>query len=280
MAAERRSTIEKVLAFLENSRGGFVSGADMASSIGISRNSVWKAVNELKQKGYEIESITNKGYRLSDKTDIISPQGIRACLDKESADVCGDIIVYESIDSTNDKAKELALKGAKHSTCVVAARQEGGRGRKDHLFFSPEGGIYMSVILKPDRMSFTDSDIITAHVGSCVCNAIESLTGISVTIKGINDLYIKDKKICGILIEAGSEFDSNTLQWIVAGIGINFDTDKRKFPKELSKKATSLFEPGKATISKNCLIARILKSVCETEDISKEKVLEEYNRRK
>lgn len=280
MKTEGNKTIDKVLSFLENNRGGFISGADMAESIGISRNAVWKAINELRQKGYEIESVTNKGYRLTEKNDIISAEGIRAYMDPDLISKTGELIVFESVDSTNDKAKELALKGAAHGTCVVAVRQDGGRGRKDHLFYSPEGGIYMSVILKPDRIPFIKSDIITAHIGSCVCDAIENLTGISPVIRGINDLYIKDKKICGILIEAGSEFDSGTLQWIVAGIGINFDSDINKFPKELSKKTASLFKPSKATISKNCLIADILKRICDTEDLSEESVDESFRKRR
>ena len=262
MQTEGKKTIDKVLSFLEGNRGKFMSGADMAKNIGISRNAVWKSVNELKQKGYEIESVTNKGYRLTDQNDIISVQGIRSYMDPELLSNAGELIIYESIDSTNDKAKELALKGAEHGTCVVAVKQEGGRGRRDHHFYSPEGGIYMSVILKPDRIPLLKSDIITARVGACVCESIENLTGIIPDIRGINDLYIGDRKVCGILIESGSEFDSGTLQWIVAGIGINFDSDIKKFPPELSEKATSLFEPGKAAISKNCLIARILQSIC------------------
>ena len=81
MQAEGIKTIDKVLSFLEGNRGKFMSGADMAKSIGISRNAVWKSVNELKQKGYEIESVTNTGYRLTDQSDIISAQGVRAEMD-------------------------------------------------------------------------------------------------------------------------------------------------------------------------------------------------------
>ena len=280
MQKDGKKTTDKVLSFFENNRGKFISGADMARNIGISRNAVWKSVNELKQRGYEIESVTNKGYRLTDKNDIISAEGIRAQMDGDNPLAAGELVIYEKVDSTNDKAKELAFKGARHGTCVVAASQEEGRGRRDHLFYSPEGGIYMSVILKPDRMPFLKSDIITAHIGTCVCETIENLTGISLCMRGINDLYTKDKKICGILIESGSEFDSGRLQWIVAGIGINFDSDVKRFPKELKKRAASLFEPGKAAISKNCLIAKILQSICDTEGIDEKTVLEKYRDRK
>ncbi len=278
MQAKRdKSTIENVLSMLEKNRGSFVSGADMAQSIGVSRNAIWKAINELRKSGYVIESVTNRGYRLSEDNDIISAEGIRAYMDTGSQFPCdNDVFVYDCLDSTNDKAKGIALKGGKHGTCIVALAQSGGRGRKDHLFYSPKGGIYMSMILKPDRIPFCESDIITAHVGISVCKVIESLTGRRPYIQGINDLYIDGKKICGILIEAGSEFDSGTLQWIVAGIGINFDSDIRIFPKELKDTAASLYEPGKAEISKNRLIATIIENISMIETADEKSVMKEY----
>ena len=273
-----KSTIENVLSLLEKNRGNFVSGADMAQGIGISRNAIWKAIKELRKSGYVIESVTNRGYRLSEDNDIISVEGINAYMDAESGCLSNsvELQVYDCLDSTNDKAKEIAFKGGKHGTCIVARIQSGGRGRKDHLFYSPKGGIYMSVILKPDRIPFDKSDIITAYVGISVCKAIESLTGRRPYIQGINDLYIDDKKICGILIESGSEFDSGSLQWIVAGVGINFDSDITEFPKELKKTAASLYAPGKAEISKNCLIAMIIKNICLIEEVDEKNVMKEY----
>lgn len=276
-----KKTIDKVLAMLENSRGAFVSGADMASGLGISRNAIWKAIKELKTQGYSIESVTNKGYRLSEENDIISEEGIKSHINPEWLSASSKLFVYDSTDSTNDKAKELAFRGADHGTCIVAARQDGGRGRKDHLFFSPEGGIYMSVILMPDRISFSQNDLITQYIGISVCETIQELTGISPYIQGINDLYVDGKKICGILIESGSEFDSGRLQWIVVGIGINFDPDIKEFPEELQDVVTSLFKPGEGTISKNELIARILEKVCQIEkadEISVKNRLSTYRR--
>lgn len=271
-------TIDKVLSFLESNKGVYVSGAEMAESIGVSRNAVWKAINDLKAQGYIIESVTNKGYMLSEKSDIISEEGIKAQIGQEMVGFADNLFVYESIDSTNDKAKELAVRGAEHGTCIVASRQDGGRGRRDHQFHSPEGGIYMSVILTPDKIPFTRNDVITQYIGICVCQAIESLTGIRPYIQGINDLYVDGKKICGILIESGSEFDSDTLQWIVAGIGINFDSDIKEFPKELKGKAVSLFAPGEGTITKNSLIAAILENIWLIEKATEKDVSTENNK--
>ena len=174
-----------------------------------------------------------------------------------------DMFVYDSLDSTSDKAKELAMKGGDHGTVIVAVTQTGGRGRKDHTFYSPEGGLYMSIILKPEFLPGTDSKAVTSFVGGAVINAIKELTGIEAYIDGINDLYVKGKKICGILLESGSEFDSNTLQWIVAGIGINFDSDIKGFPEDVKERASSLFAPGKAKITKNVLIAKIIEKILD-----------------
>jgi BirA family biotin operon repressor/biotin-[acetyl-CoA-carboxylase] ligase len=255
------STSEKVLFILESNKDIYTSGEEMARQCGVSRNAVWKAIRDLRENGYDIEAVSNKGYKLTDSTDIISAEGIKACLPENLNGA--DILVYASLDSTSDKAKELAMKGGDHGTAIVAVTQTGGRGRKDHTFYSPEGGLYMSVILKPELLPYTDSKAVTSFVGNAVISAIRDLTGIEPYIDGINDLYVEGKKICGILLESGSEFDSDTLQWIVAGIGINFDSDIKSFPEDVKERASSLFDPGKATITKNALIAKILERIMD-----------------
>lgn len=254
------STAEKVLYLLESNRDKYTSGEEMAARCGVSRNAVWKAIRDLKSRGYDIDAASNKGYKLSDTSNIISAEGIRTYLiDHETANF--DISVYDSLESTNDEAKVLAMKGAVHGTVIVATSQSGGRGRRDHSFFSPEGGLYLSIILRPESLPFTDSNKLTELVGRAVSDSIHELTGISSYVEGINDLYVDGKKICGILLEAGSEFDSGILQWIVAGIGINFDSDISSFPKEIRDRAASLFAPGEATVSKNELIAHIIQKI-------------------
>ncbi len=252
-------TSEKVLFILESNKEIYTSGAEMARQCGVSRNAVWKAIRDLREKGYDIEAISNKGYRLAQATDIISAEGIKAVLPEKLRKT--DIFVYDSLTSTSDIAKELAMKGASGGTVIAAATQTGGRGRKDHAFFSPKGGLYMSVILDPELLSGKDSKTVTSFVGNAVVNAIYELTGIEPYIEGINDLYVNEKKVCGILIESGSEFDSDTLQWIVAGIGINFDSDISEFPEDIKERASSLFDVGKATITKNRLIAKIIERI-------------------
>ena len=255
------STSEKVLFILESNKTKYTSGEEIAGQCGVSRNAIWKAIKDLREKGYCIEAVSNKGYKLTGNNDIISAEGIKASLpmDYDKA----DIYVYDSLVSTSDKAKELAVNGASHGTVIVAATQTGGRGRKDHTFFSPEGGLYMSIVLRPDFLFSTDYKEVTSFVGNSVISAIKELTGIESYIDGINDLYADGKKICGILLESGSEFDSGTLQWIVAGIGINFDSDINSFPEDVKERASSLFDSGKATITKNELIAKIIENVLD-----------------
>ena len=255
------NTSKRVLFILESNKDIYTSGEEMAKQCGISRNAVWKAVRDLREKGYGIDAISNKGYKLTGNTDIISAEGIKAGLPERLREAA--IFVYDSLNSTSDKAKELAVKGADHGTAVVAATQTGGRGRKNHSFFSPEGGLYMSIILKPEMLSDTDRKAVISFAGNAVINAINELTGIAPYIDGINDLYVNGKKICGILLESGSEFDSNTLQWIVAGIGINFDSDISKFPDDVKERASSLFDTGKATITKNMLLAKIIEKITD-----------------
>ncbi len=256
---------DRVLEILSTNKESFISGESIAISLGISRNAIWKAINDLRKSGYVIEAVSNKGYRLAEDKDILSEGGIISFANDKVASIykenSGLIHVYEETTSTNRVAKELAIGGAAHGTLVVSGRQSSGRGRRDHSFYSPEGGLYFSVILSPDRIPYKDSDEITTFIGNSVCGAINDKCGISPRLKPINDIYIGDKKICGILTEAGTEFETGDIQWIVVGIGINFDSDIDKFPEEIKKVATSIYKPGEGTITKNELVAEILNRI-------------------
>ena len=259
------SSKEKVLEFLENNKDSYTSGEAIATSLGLSRNAIWKAINELRKAGYAIDAVSNKGYKLADSNDILSTAGFISYLVDSLRDFyqSGDdlIRIYDNATSTNRLTKEAAIAGAEHGTVILAKEQTAGRGRKDHSFYSPEGGLYMSILLKPEHLSTLEPDAITTFTGNAVCDAIETLVGIRPRIKPINDLFIDDKKICGILTEAGTEFETGDVQWIVVGIGINFDSDISAFPEDIQKTATSLFAPGKSTITKNQLAAAIINRI-------------------
>ena len=306
------SSREKILSLLEQNKADYISGEAIATRLGLSRNAVWKAINELRKQGYIIDAISNKGYRMGSDNDIISREGIISCLAsnvnpdsqdnlllasnpnpnsqdslllasnlnssaRDSLDFTQLIHIYDSLDSTNKTAKEMAIAGANHGTLIISKKQDLGKGRKNHSFYSPNGGIYMSLILSPDRLPSCKPDFITAYTGVSVCRSIEKLCGILPSIKPINDLFIDNRKICGILTESGQEFDSGHVQWIVVGIGINFDSDISAFPQDLQSIVGSIFEPGKAPISKNQLIAEIYRRMLDWSKMDTNIIIEAYN---
>ena len=273
------SSRDKILSLLEQNKTEYLSGESMANSLGLSRNAVWKAINELRKQGYKIEAVSNKGYRLGTDNDIISKEGILSFLDKDlQLDTADKIHIYDTLDSTNRTAKEMAISGSSHGTLVISKNQAFGKGRKDHSFYSPDGGIYMSIILFPELLPSLKPDIITAYTGVSVCRSIEKLCHMLPSIKPINDLFLDGKKICGILTESGTEFDSGMVQWIVVGIGINFDPDILSFPQELLPIVGSLYKSGEAEISKNQLVAEIYSRLIDWKGVDTKEILEEYSK--
>jgi len=246
------STKEQILAALQ-AEEGYVSGESLAQTLQISRNAVWKAITQLREEGFEIESFTNRGYRLTNGCAMVSETGIRRWL--TAKEIGSRIEVHDVIDSTNTRAKELAAQGAPHGMLVCARSQTGGRGRFGRKFHSPQtGGIYISIILRPQLPA--DRAVMTTSMAAvAVAQAIEKLADVDVKIKWVNDLYIAGKKTCGILCEAGMDFESGQLEYVVVGIGVN--TSPAQFPEELENIATSVGNVCGHDISKDHLIAEI-----------------------
>ncbi|WP_027400213.1 biotin--[acetyl-CoA-carboxylase] ligase [Anaerovorax odorimutans] len=248
------TTKDKVLKILEENKGNSVSGENLAEIIGVSRSAVWKAINELRKEGYFIEAITNKGYCLDKKNDVLSVQGILPFL--SDYDTKDKIFVFKTLESTNQTLKKMAIDGAKEGTMVISQEQTKGKGRMGRSFFSQsKSGIYMSILLKPN-FGISKSVLITTAASVAVCRAIKKLTNADPKIKWVNDIYINNKKICGILTEAVTDFESGQIEHIVLGIGVNFNTED--FPKEISNVAGSL---NTKNTSRNELIAEIYKEV-------------------
>ena len=249
----------KVLKVLEENKGRTVSGAEIAKTLNLSRTSIWKAINLLRDDGYTINAVTNKGYSLEDNTDIISKEGISLYLNKDFSNV--DIYIYKTTSSTNEVAKKLALSGAKHGTVVISEEQTQGKGRMGRSFYSPANtGIYMSIILRP-TLTAMDSVLITTSSSVAICDAIHKVTGIECQIKWINDIYINNKKIGGILTEASTNFESGTIDYLILGIGINFNNPKDDFPDNLKEIAGSLYKGNSNGINRNMLCAEILNNI-------------------
>lgn len=270
------TTKEKVLGVLLES-GGFVSGETLAERLGISRNSVWKAVTSLRSDGFEIEAVTNKGYILSSEGTALSEPVIRKYLPENDN---RSIYIFDTIDSTNNYAKKLASEGAAHGTLVTADMQTAGRGRMGRSFCSPAGGsIYMSVVLRP-KTDMQSSQLITSCIAAAAADAVDRVCGTDVKIKWVNDLYLNGKKICGILTEAAINFESGGLDYAVAGIGINLRSVKETFPEELLEIASSVEDETGKLPGRCRLIAQILENIDSyMQGIESKVFLEEYRRR-
>lgn len=272
------STKEKVLAGLEEDRGNFISGEKLANLLNLSRTSIWKAITLLKEEGHLIESFPQKGYRLKLESDCLSTTGLRLFLNESIKDY--DLKLLTTVDSTNQEAKRMLLEDGLRKVIILSEEQTKGRGRRGRDFFSPAmTGIYMSIVLKPDQTPKEALGItIAAAVG--ISRAIKKLTGIDVQIKWVNDIYLNNKKIAGILTEAGTNFETGMLDYLILGMGINVSVPEKKFPKELSETAGCLFSEKPKNLSRNQLAAEIINQVMTIfKDLKDQAIIEEYRKR-
>lgn len=224
---------EEILRLLR-SADGYISGQELCNWFGVSRTAVWKAINQLKEAGYEIEAQQNKGYRLMAAPDLMTEAEIKSLMHTEW--VAKEVLYFDTIDSTNTKAQELAEKGYPSGTLVVADKQESGKGRRGRSWVSPSGtGIFMTLMIKPD-INPNNASMLTLVAALAVAKAITSVTGEKALIKWPNDIVVNGKKVCGILTEMNAQFDY--INHIVVGIGINVHNES--FPEEISQMASSL----------------------------------------
>ena len=224
---------EEILRLLR-SADGYISGQELCNRFGVSRTAVWKAINQLKEAGYEIEAQQNKGYRLKAAPDLMTEAEIKSLMHTDW--VAKEVLYFDTIDSTNTKAQELAEKGYPSGTLVVADKQESGKGRRGRSWVSPSGtGIFMTLMIKPD-INPNNASMLTLVAALAVAKAITSVTGEKAMIKWPNDIVVNGKKVCGILTEMNAQFDY--INHIVVGIGINVHNES--FPEEISQMASSL----------------------------------------
>jgi BirA family biotin operon repressor/biotin-[acetyl-CoA-carboxylase] ligase len=233
-------TKDRLLAYLKEKKGNWVSGEALSTQLAVSRTAIWKHISTLREEGYTIESSPKKGYLLRKISDLLLPNEIREGLDTKVFGRKG-IVYHSKINSTNTKAKELASGDAPEGTLVVAEQQVKGRGRKGRTWFSPsQGGIYISLILKP-HISPGEAPKITMLTGVVVAETLLKLTPCNINIKWPNDILVNGKKIAGILTEMSTEMDA--IEYIVVGLGMNVTTPR--FPDDIKDKATSiLIETG------------------------------------
>lgn len=260
---------EEILRLLR-SADGYISGQELCNRFGVSRTAVWKAINQLKEAGYEIEAQQNKGYRLMAAPDLMTEAEIKSLMHTEW--VAKEVLYFDTIDSTNTKAQELAEKGYPSGTLVVADKQESGKGRRGRSWVSPSGtGIFMTLMIKPD-INPNNASMLTLVAALAVAKAITSVTGEEALIKWPNDIVVNGKKVCGILTEMNAQFDY--INHIVVGIGINVHNES--FPEEISQMASSLMiEAGGKRFHRAQIIAETMSyfeqyydTFLETQDLS------------
>ncbi|WP_288695231.1 biotin--[acetyl-CoA-carboxylase] ligase [uncultured Brachyspira sp.] len=257
---------ENIISILESNKGLFISGEKIANDLNVSRTAIWKAIKSLKNDGYNINSVSNKGYALSKETDILSSKVIKNNMLKYADKF--NFIIHKTVASTNIIARELAINGAESGTVVIAEEQTSGYGRNGKSFFSPYGtGIYMSIILnlKKEKKIFNSSFITTA-AAMAVSKSIEEISNENTQIKWVNDVFINGKKVCGILTEGAFSFEDGKLDYAVIGIGVNVNFPKDGFPKELNNIAASINSKNNANSNtksdiRNILVAKILENL-------------------
>lgn len=269
----RISVKSRLLELLEQNRGITISGEQMARELDCTRAAVWKAVKALQQEGYEIEAGPNKGYMLSEDNNILAEEGIRPLLRQPEV----YLKLYQETDSTNRAAKQAAIAGeAGHGSVILACGQSCGRGRRGRSFYSPsQAGLYLSVILQPQG-NLRESLLLTTEAAVAVYKAVRKITGIELDIKWVNDLYYKGKKVCGILTEAITDFESGEIQYAVVGIGLNLYEEEGGYPPELRGIAGGLYRNQREAegVNRNRLAAEIVN--CLLDETRELKLLPEY----
>ena len=245
----------ELIKLFEQNRGRYLSGEEIADSLGCTRGAVWKAVKKLQSEGYDISAVTNRGYRL-DSADMLSAAGIEKYLTDNSGI---SLTVYKETDSTNTRLRELATAGAPEGTAVIAGMQTGGKGRLGRKFFSPsDTGLYLSILLRPE-MTAADAVRITTAAAVAVADAVEKISGRKADIKWVNDVYIDGRKICGILTEAAFSLENGGLDYAVCGIGINVYEPEGGFPEDIKDIAGAVLDTPADDV-RNRLTALVLEN--------------------
>ena len=224
---------EEILKMLRET-DGYISGQELCNKFGVSRTAIWKVMKQLKEAGYNIEAQQNKGYHIVSAPDVMDAAELKSIWKPKW--VGCEILYFDSIDSTNTKAQEVAEKGYPSGTLVVADKQIAGKGRRGRNWESPSGcGIFMTLMLKPD-INPNNASMLTLVSALAVAKALADITGKDAKIKWPNDIVIDGRKVCGILTEMSAQFDY--INNIVIGIGINVNNSS--FPEEISATASSL----------------------------------------
>jgi len=220
----------KVLSFFQTHDSEYLSGQDLSDVLKISRVAVWKHIKKIQTLGYKIESKQKLGYRLIDDTEKLLPWEITR--DLKTQLIGKRVYYFEEIDSTQNFAQNIAADKKENGTIIIAEKQTSGRGRLDRKWTSPKGGIWFSLIIHP-KFDVSSSTLIPILSAVALSKSIKSVLDIETEVKWPNDITMKGKKVAGVLVDAS--FQTNSIDYLILGIGINFDIDTKKLEKRLSK---------------------------------------------
>jgi len=220
----------KVLSFFQTHDSEYLSGQDLSDVLKISRVAVWKHIKKIQTLGYKIESKQKLGYRLIDDTEKLLPWEITR--DLKTQLIGKRVYYFEEIDSTQNFAQNIAADKKENGTIIIAEKQTSGRGRLDRKWTSPKGGIWFSLIIHP-KFDVSNSTLIPILSAVALSKSIKSVLDIETEVKWPNDITMKGKKVAGVLVDAS--FQTNSIDYLILGIGINFDIDAKKLEKRLSK---------------------------------------------
>ena len=220
----------KILSFLKAHESEFLSGQDMSDILKISRVAVWKDIKKIRLLGYKIESKQNLGYRLVDSSELLLPWEITQNLNTK---FLGKRVYYfDSTDSTQNFAMEIASNDKENGTVVISKKQTGGRGRMKRKWKSPTGGIWMSIIIHP-KFDVSYTTLVPIATSLALCMAIEKILKIKPELKWPNDVTLKGKKVAGVLVD--TSIISNEIENMVLGIGINFKIKPHELASTIKK---------------------------------------------
>lgn len=228
---------EDILRLLSKNSEQYISGEEISSKLNVSRTAIWKHINALRNDGYVIDSQARLGYKLIYRPDSLTAEEIKSGLNTRL--IGNKIVSFAQVTSTNEVAKELAIKGEVSGTIIISEQQTKGKGRLGRHWESPYGkGIWCSVILRPSILPM-EAPKYTFISAVAVVEAIREVANLEAKIKWPNDLIINGKKMCGILTELSAEIER--INFIILGIGINVNHTLNDFPEELHDLATSVF---------------------------------------
>lgn len=248
------STRKRLIELLSRQGNEYISGQQLSEELSISRSAVWKQMNRLKNDGYGIEAVENKGYRIVQLPEKVSENTIAWGLN--TAWLGHHIIHKQTVASTQRLAHEVALNNSPHGTVIIAEEQTEGKGRISRTWHSDKGtGVWMSFILRPAILPYMAPQL-TLLTATVLAEVLDELTDVRPQIKWPNDILIQGKKAAGILTEMQAEQDK--IVYVIIGIGLNVNQLKTDFPDDIRNKATSLRAETDEKVELNLLIQRFL----------------------